>query len=57
MKTRYCTLDTETFGGAANPKGVYHLAGLIHERDGKVLASFNYLIAEHYEEIAKEEHK
>ena len=56
MKTRYCTLDTETFGGAANPKGVYHLAGLIHERDGKVLASFNYLIAEHYEEIAKDDY-
>lgn len=50
----YCTLDTETFGGASNPKGIYHLAGLIHDRQGNICASFNYLIAEHYDEIEKD---
>lgn len=54
MKNIYCTLDTETFGGATNPKGIYHLAGIIHDRQGKILASFNYLIEEHYEEIEKD---
>lgn len=54
MKNIYCTLDTETFGGASNPKGIYHLAGIIHDRQGNILATFNYLIAEHYEEIEKD---
>ncbi len=51
MKNIYCTLDTETFGGASKPKGIYHLGGLIHDRAGNVLACFNYVIAEHYGEI------
>ena len=54
MKNIYCTLDTETFGGASNPKGIYHLAGIIHTRKGEVLATFNYLISEHYNEIEKD---
>lgn len=54
MKNIYCTLDTETFGGASNPKGIYHLAGIIHDRQGNIYATFNYLIAEHYEEIEKD---
>ena len=45
MKKMYCTLDTETFGGAANPKGIYNLGGRIHDREGNVVASFNYLIS------------
>lgn len=53
-KNIYCTLDTETFGGASNPKGIYHVAGLIHDRDGVIIAPFNYLIAEHYDEIEKD---
>lgn len=56
MKNFYCTLDTETFGGAANPKGIYHLGGLIHDRMGNVVAPFNYLIAEHYGEIQKDDY-
>ena len=56
MKNMYCTLDTETFGGAANPKGVYHLAGIIHDREGNISATFNYLIAEHYDEIEKDDY-
>ena len=39
MKNIYCTLDTETFGGAAFPKGIYHLAGIIHDRQGNILAT------------------
>lgn len=56
MKNIYCTLDTETFGGASFPKGIYHLAGIIHDRQGNILATFNYLIAEHYDEINKNEY-
>ena len=50
-KMMYCTLDTETFGGAANPKGIYHLAGRIHDRKGHIYATFNYLVCEFFEEI------
>lgn len=53
-KNIYCTMDTETWGGATHPKGVYHMAGIIHDRQGNILATFNYLIAEHYEEIEKD---
>ena len=52
MKKIYCTLDTETVGGASTPSGVYHLAGIIHDRQGNVYGCFNYLIAEFLEEIA-----
>lgn len=51
MKNIYCTLDTETFGGASKPKGIYHLGGVIHDRMGNVMACFNYVIAEHFNEI------
>lgn len=54
MKNIYCTLDTETFGGAVKPKGIYNLSGIIHDKTGHILASFNYLIGEHYEEIEKD---
>lgn len=53
-KNIYCTLDTETFGGASAPQGIYHLAGIIHDRAGNIFASFNYLISEHYEEIERD---
>lgn len=55
-KNMYCTLDTETFGGVSNPKGIYHLAGIIHDRQGNIFATFNYLIAEYYEEIEKDDY-
>lgn len=51
MKITYLTLDTETFGGASNPKGIYDIGGVIHDRDGKVIAPFNFIIAEHFHEI------
>jgi len=50
----YCTLDTETFGGASCPEGIYHLAGIIHDRKGNVKATFNYLIMEYYDKIEKD---
>ena len=56
MKNIYCTLDNETFGGASNPKGIYHVAGFIHDRNGVVIAPFNYLIAEYFDEINKDEY-
>lgn len=55
-KIMYATTDTETFGGAANPKGVYHIGGRIHDRNGKVYATYNYLISEHYDKINKDEY-
>lgn len=42
----YCTLDTETVGGATNPLGFYHLGGIIHNRNGEIVGCFNYVIAE-----------
>ena len=54
MKNIYSTLDTETFGGAVHPKGIYHLGGIIHYRNGEVLGTYNILIAEHYHEIEKD---
>lgn len=50
-KIVYCTLDTETVGGAACPTGTYNLSGWIHYGNGEVLATFNYLVAEHFDEI------
>lgn len=51
MKNIYCTLDTETVGGATSPKGFYHLGGIIHDRNGNVYGCFNYIIAEMLDEI------
>lgn len=47
----YCTLDTETLGGAAKPEGIYNAGGTIHDRNGFIHAGFNLLIAEHFKEI------
>lgn len=52
----YCTLDTETVGGATNPSGIYHLGGIIHDRNGNVYGCFNYLIAEMLDEIAMDDY-
>lgn len=56
MKNFYCTLDTETYGGAATPKGIYHLAGIIHDRNANPICAFNYVISEHYDEIQQDEY-
>jgi hypothetical protein len=51
-KQIFCTMDTETFGGVVSPKGIYHLGGIIHDRQGVMYATFNILIAEHFDQIA-----
>lgn len=55
-KIIYCTLDTETVGGAAHPTGMYNLGCTIHDKDGNIFATTSMLIMEHYEEIAKDEY-
>ena len=55
-KNIYCTLDTETVGGASCPQGVYHLAGIIHDRQGNIYDTFNYVIKECYELINTDEY-
>lgn len=52
----YCTLDTETVGGATNPKGFYHLAGIIHDRKGNIYGCFNYIVADMLKEIEFDEY-
>lgn len=53
MKNIYCTFDTETLGGAVGNTivPIYHLGGIIHDRMGNIIAIFNYLIMEHFENI------
>lgn len=55
-KTMYCTLDTETVGGATNPTGMYNLGGIIHDRHGNIYATFSYLIAEKFDEIRNDDY-
>lgn len=50
-KTIYCTLDTETVGGAIAPTGTYNLGCVIHDRYGNILATTSLLVMEHYDEI------
>lgn len=50
-KIVYCTLDTETVGGASNPTGMYNLGCTIHDRNGNIFATCSLLVMEHYEEI------
>lgn len=55
-KNIYCTLDTETVGGASNPTGMYNLGAVIHDKDGNILATVSILVMEHYEDINKDEY-
>lgn len=50
-KNIYCTIDTETIGGAVNPTGAYNYGGIIHDKQGKVYATFSFLVMEHYDKI------
>ena len=50
-KTIYCTLDTETVGGACGGNDIYNLSGIIHDREGNYLATFNFIIAENFNRI------
>lgn len=55
-KNIYCTLDTETVGGATNPTGMYNLGCVIHDKDGNIYATTSMLVMEHYEEIRHDEY-
>ena len=50
-KNIYCTIDTETVGGATNPTGAYNYGGIIHDKQGNVYATFSFLVMEHYDKI------
>ena len=56
MKNIYCTLDTETVGGAAHPTGMYNVGAIIHDRKGEILATTSLLVMEHYDEIALDDY-
>ena len=55
-KKIYCTLDTETLGGATNPMNAYQLSGIIHDRTGKPIAAANYLVADKYDLIRDDDY-
>ena len=50
-KTIYCTLDTETVGGASTPTGMYNLGCVIHDNQGNIFATTSMLVMEHYDKI------
>lgn len=50
-KTIYCTLDSETVGGASAPTGMYNLGCTIHDKNGNIFATCSMLVMEHYDEI------
>lgn len=55
-KTIYCTLDTETVGGASNPTGMYNLGCVIHDKDGNIFATTSILVMEHYDKIRNDDY-
>ena len=55
-KTIYATIDTETVGGATTPTGAYNYGLTIHDREGTIYASQNFLVAEHYDEIKNDDY-
>lgn len=56
MKNIYCTLDTETVGGATNPTGMYNVGVVIHDKTGNIYATTSLLVMEHYDEIAADDY-
>lgn len=55
-KNIYCTLDTETVGGASEPTGMYNLGIVIHDKVGNVFATSSLLVMEHFEEIRNDDY-
>ena len=55
-KNIYCTLDTETVGGASNPTGMYNLGCTIHDKQGNIFATCSLLVMEHYDEIRNDDY-
>lgn len=50
-KIVYCTLDTETVGGACKPTGTYDIGGVIHDARGQIYATFSILVMEHFDKV------
>ena len=55
-KTIYCTLDSETVGGASAPTGMYNLGCTIHDKHGHIFATCSMLVMEHYDEIRTDDY-
>ncbi|MCQ2603253.1 MAG: hypothetical protein MJ193_04925 [Clostridia bacterium] len=55
-KTIYCTLDTETVGGASTPTGMYNVGCVIHDKQGNIFATCSMLVMEHYDEIRNDDY-
>lgn len=55
-KIMYCTLDTETVGGASTPTGTYNFGATIHDREGNIFATVSLLVMEHYEAIRNDDY-
>lgn len=55
-KIMYCTLDTETVGGASTPTGMYNVGATIHDREGNIYATCSLLVMEHFEEIRNDDY-
>lgn len=55
-KNIYCTLDTETVGGASAPTGMYNVGCTIHDNKGNILATASMLVMEHYDEIRHDDY-
>lgn len=55
-KNIYCTIDTETVGGASAPTGMYNLGCVIHDKTGNIYATTSLLVMEHFEEIRNDDY-
>lgn len=52
----YCTIDTETVGGAAHPTGTYNFGATIHNKKGEIFANASLLVMEHYDKIKDDDY-
>ncbi len=55
-KNIYCTIDTETVGGASAPTGMYNVGCVIHDKQGNIFATTSLLVMEHFEEIRHDDY-
>lgn len=55
-KNIYCTIDTETVGGASAPTGMYNIGCVIHDKQGNIFATTSLLVMEHFEEIRHDDY-
>ena len=55
-KNIYCTLDTETVGGACFGTGMYNLGIVIHDKDGNIYATTSLLVMEYFDLIRNDDY-